>query len=65
MRSASGVLALLLIGCAGAATPAPAEARRRPARPRAVVWDERPVDVLVAEAGRTGKRLVIDFWAEW
>jgi hypothetical protein len=65
MRTTSTALAVLLFGCAGAAAPSAAEARRRPPRPRAVVWDERPLETLLAEASRSGTRVVVDFWARW
>jgi len=59
------IFALVLAGCATAAAESTAEARVRRPRPRGVAWDARPLDALLAEAGRAGKRVVVDFAAEW
>lgn len=55
----------VLSGCAAATTPVAADARVRPRAPARVRWDGRPLEALLAESARTGKRVVVDFYAQW
>jgi len=54
-----------IAGCAAATAESTAEARGHRPRPRAVAWDPRPVDALLAEARGSGKRVVVEFSAVW